>query len=253
MLRPTTLNQVLRAIDQSGYFKSEDFSVTTTDTDYESKLRLHFLYDERYFLEATIPIKKSALDNTGFVAALQSKRFAFCISGTTSPGEMSTQEPFECENIDGLQKVVLQWIERLKSEFRMAPIFRELDLQKEKLDQMMAKVECVPDEYFSRQEADALRQRLDDLESRLTEGLNQRKQDKDEVQNQVNAIHSDIEMLKDALNNLKKPGGAKIFTIRLFKWASVPENREMLSSGAHLAKDLILEAGKHLPQIPPSH
>jgi hypothetical protein len=248
MLLTTTLNKIRQVIDQSNYFKSGDFLITTNDNDYESKLRLELAYEGKYFLEARIPIKKSPLDNTGFDAVLRPARFVFSISGETSPGDMSTREPFECENADGLQKIISQWLARVRTQLQMAPAIREVDLQREKLEQMAAEMESFPDEYFSKQEADALRQRLDDLESRLTDNLNQKAQDKDKAQKEMSAIHSDIEMLKEALDSLKKPGWVKALTVRLLMWGSVPENRELLNSGAHIAKDLILEAGKHLPQ-----
>jgi antirestriction protein ArdC len=127
----------------------------------------------------------------------------------------------------------------------MAPIVRQVEEQERLLDDLMQQVQGLPDEYFSKDEAQDLVRRLEELEHRLSDNLAANINDKAQLNSQIQAIVSDIQMLKDNIGSLKKPGWAKALMVRAAEWIKVPANRQLLRSGAEVAKELLLEAGKH--------
>jgi phosphoglycerate-specific signal transduction histidine kinase len=109
----------------------------------------------------------------------------------------------------------------------------------------MVEMSALPEEYFSKEEAEQLQERLTDLEKRLTENLSQNVKDNKELSAKIESVRSDIQMLKDNVQNLTKPKLMTALLARTFDWLKDPVNRKLITSGAQVAKDILLESGHH--------
>jgi hypothetical protein len=116
--------------------------------------------------------------------------------------------------------------------------------QEEQIAALRADLGDAPEGYFSVDEAAALRQRLEDLERRLTENLTQHVKDKSDLATRLAAVSADITMLKETMEAVPKSGWVNAVCSRAFGWLTDPINRKLITSGAQVAKDLLIEAHK---------
>jgi len=61
---------------------------------------------------------------------------------------------------------------------------------------------------------------------------------------ETDALHADVVLLKQTVESLKKKGWAGSLLVRMKKWSSNPENRDLLKTGASVARTLLLGDGK---------
>ena len=106
----------------------------------------------------------------------------------------------------------------------------------------------IPTDYFSRQEAEHLRNRLDELEARLKQNLQDTIEDQTEMQTRIDELANEMSVLKENVDVLNKRGWAKALVTRTFEWAKDPANRKLLNSGAEVAKELLLPGDINLPK-----
>jgi len=239
LLRPYTLSEIHRAITASGYFKPADFLIEGKDLDGGTDLRIQYRYDPSHFLAVMVPLKKDQ-ELYGNLNTL-----AYWVRGRVSPGELNAEEPVTFNGLEGLKRGISDWLIRVRSEIQSGPFMRQVVEQEQQLADLLRRVEQMPDDYFSNAEAGDLRGRLDKLEFRLSENLTENTQDQEELSAKLKDLALDIQMLKDGLGHLKKTNWAKALTIRAFEWIKDPINRRLIGSGAEIAKELLLGAGKH--------
>ena len=152
------------------------------------------------------------------------------------------KNPVTFKGLDGLKKGIEQWLERIRTEMQSHPIVRQLHQQEEQLAALKEEFANVPDEFFSQDEAAALRIRLDELEQRMAANLKQSIGDKDTLTERITSISADIQMLKDNVETLSKPHWRNALASRLFGWLQDPNNQKLLVSGVDVARNL-LEGG----------
>ena len=242
MLRPRTLAEIQHVIAESGYFKVADFSLTSTDSPEGTRLKIEYQYDPVYVFDVVVPSEKTT--GKSVLVWLDGGSY-FSVVGHASPGELSAVEPVGFKGLDGLREGIAEWLKRLRTELQTEPVIRQFAEQEQALADLLQQVQDLPDVYFSKEEAQDLVRRLEELERQLAENLSQNVADKNELASRVAAIHADIEMLKQNVGNIKKPGWARALVIRAAEWAKDPLNRQLLRNGAEVARDLLLEAQKH--------
>lgn len=234
MLRNRTLVQLNEIFQNSKYFRWDDFKLQTSDTNSGSLLTIKYLYDPAFCLTVRVPTEKTAFGNS------QSQ---FVINGEVCPGELNRKEPVSFMGLEGLRAGLESWLNRIRGENESGPVIRQMREQEEQIAALRGELASVPDEFFSREEAADLKTRLDDLERRLIENLKKNTKDKNEVADRISQISADIQMLKDTMNAVPKSSWAGAVCSRAFGWLKDPVNRQLITSGAQVATELLLDAG----------
>jgi hypothetical protein len=156
---------------------------------------------------------------------------------------MTIDESYEVSGRGQLVRAVELWRRRLEAELRSAPSERAVRDQEEQIAEFVGEFAAMPDEFFTRDEAEVFRQRLEDFETRFAEHIRANTTDGEELKKRLSQIEQDVSALNDGLSSLTKRGWAGSLANRVFGWLRDPMNRKLLSSGAAVAKELLLEAG----------
>jgi hypothetical protein len=231
MLSTRTIRELHEALRQSDYFRSGDFHMVTTGGERGTILLFEYRYDPTMMLKVVVPAEKNGDD-------------IFLMSGEVCPGEVSAVEPVHFGGLDALKRGVVDWLGRVKGEILAEPVLRQIMEQEERLAQFRFQLTALPDEYFSMEEAGQLRQRLDDLERRLSENLKANVADRSDLSARLKEVAADVRMLKDSAGSLTKPGWVGALGTRTFNWLRDPVNRKLMVSGADVAKELLAGVGQ---------
>lgn len=236
MLRTQLVREIHEQLDKGPYFSSSDFTVTSSgEKDGTGLLEVRYRFDDAFFLKARIPPKATARASYGD---------SYDISCTFSPGGLTTVETAKLSNKTELLATIASWLGSLRSEIVAAPGIREVTNAARDLETLLAQVDDLPDEYFTREEANELKKRLDELESQLKANIERSTEDRKAAKVETDALHADVVLLKQTVESLKKKGWAGSLLVRMKKWSSNPENRDLLKTGASVARTLLLGDGK---------
>jgi hypothetical protein len=231
MIRQHYLTQVNRLIVEHKRFKESDFRVLIKDVETKYILEITYSYEPEYQFIASMYLSGDVVQ--GEVE----------ITVTASPGEIFKREKTENVRPNQLNSHIKAWLTRLINELVSVPIQRQIEEQQREIENILGQLDDVPKEYFSRQEAEDLRFRLEEMEARLTSNLQETVTNQAELKTRVKAISDDMAILKENINVLNKRGWAKSLVTRTFEWVKDPANRKVLKAGAEVAKELLLEAG----------
>jgi archaellum component FlaC len=123
------------------------------------------------------------------------------------------------------------------------PILREVNEQKEKLDNFINQfsLEQIPngDDHFSQSEADDIKERLKALEQQLTKELKNAIDDKKQLAAELSELKKEFNTLKQIIPNLTKKGWFKSAMSKLYIWGSKKQNQKLLQATANYGKALI--------------
>ena len=108
----------------------------------------------------------------------------------------------------------------------------------------------LPNEYFTREEAEKLKAKLADLEAALTDNQRKNNEDKAQMENAISSIHLDIQVLTENVGGLTKQGWFKSYLARALNWTKDPSNRKLLKDGGSPAVGLLKEAGEFFKDPP---
>jgi ABC-type phosphate transport system auxiliary subunit len=126
------------------------------------------------------------------------------------------------------------------------PFHRELAEQRTIIEEIEEQVASFPDQYFTKEESERIKQRLNELESQLRENIEKHTRDQDEAKRQISELKRDFEILRQTLDALNKKGWAGTLLVRVARWVKNPQNLQLLKSGAEVAKAFLTD-GTHQP------
>jgi len=228
MIRPRLLQDLRAAIDKSNYFVADDFHIDTEDTkDASSILTVRCRCNDSYYLVAIVPLSAS---NGAW----------FDISMTVKPGSIADTEVLAVGAWDDVVRSTQSWLARIHEELQAVPVARRLVAEAEELEDLLRKYAALPDEYFTTSEASEMEERLEQIQARMEENLQTQVGDPDLLKPKIAGIRQDVYTLKETLHSLKKHRWAGALLVRVCGWMREAENREVLRSGADVAKTLLL-------------
>jgi|SRR5271157_9799 len=236
MLRGELLNETKKALTRNPRFRVEDFVIDKESAETQNRLLITCRFDPKFMFRAEISNKAESYGSG----------LKYEIVGVVCLGEFTVNEEVAFSSKSQLLTGISSWVDRIDSELRAIPVFCRVEERTRELQDILKKYEDLPDEYLSQEEAEKLRQKLDELERQLTETLERSITDKKELNAKLNALHIDMETLKQNIGSLKKRGWVSSLGVRAANWTKDPENRELLKSGSEVAK-LLLEASKNYP------
>lgn len=249
MIRAKISKIVSTQLDSNQYFKFNDFQISIGDLKYNGvSLKVTYEYDPQYFIEINVPSEKSDLSRkettSNIVGQSTTKTIQYLeyqIEGKMCPGQLSYLEAFKYEGVTGISQAIWTWLDNLWEDITITPENRIFMAQRDEIEKIKEKVNGLPDEYFSAEEGNELRNRLEKLESQLTEKLSVDNPDKAEADKQVEKLHQEIEILKQTIHSLKKSGWFKSFVTKTMTWLADPSNQKLLKSGKELITNMLPE------------
>lgn len=240
MIRQELAQEIEKAINKTGYFNINDFSIETkpVGTAYV-KLVLKYNYDDKYKIELNIPNTKSVDKSSGYDS------FNYGITGNMCPGELAfNEEIFFRGGSKELVESIINWLEYLRSDLFATPANRLINEQKEELSKFEEKLSKIPDDYMTKQEIQDYLTRLDELESTFKEHLQKQIDNETELNQQIKSLQKEIEMLKNNAKTLKRRAFIRSVLSKIISWSANPTNQKLLKTGAQAIKPLLPEAVK---------
>lgn len=233
MLREHLKNEIIQVIEKSTGFNANDFNITAQKRGNTGvELELRYRYEQNFFLKVVIPNEKTTVREG-------STNTNYFIQGSMCPGEMSYIENVSFWGKDALLTQIKSWLTYLKSDLISAPINRILVQQKQEIERLEKAIKNFPDEYFSIDEAEEYKEKLDSLEELFVEHLKNQVEDENKLKEQIEKINNDIDMLKQTILSLKKQGWVSAFIVKITTWMSNPDNKKLVKAGSTIIKGLL--------------
>jgi ABC-type phosphate transport system auxiliary subunit len=158
-----------------------------------------------------------------------------------APGEINNFETFTVKDKAEFLDAIKIWVSILASELEGIPERRELEEQRAKLEDLLKSTSEMADTFFSKEEADSMMVRLQDLEEQMKRQLEEAAKSKEEADIKIKVLREEFEVLKASLGYMTKKNWAKSAMVKVFEWMKDPTNRKLLKSGADAARILLGE------------
>lgn len=233
MLRTKFINDVRTALQSTVLFSENDFRIEVErfieagERRPIPRMTITFLYDSSFEYEAKF------VSGSGFEVRTRQL-----------PGHYRMSESYSYKGEETFLDSITKWTVRVYEELKSRPLHRLQVEQQKKLDELFEQIESISDDYFSAEEGNQLRERLDQLEEQLANTILARTESEEQQEHELAQLRQEIATLKNTVEALNKSNWVKSLMVRAFGWLKDPENRKVLKSGAELAKDLLLEAGE---------
>ena len=220
MVRAAFVQDLVRRIASQG-FDEHDFTFDSSEDEYGHALVITYRYEPEYRLTAHFTPPRDV------------------VTGGMAPGRVTSSEPFEVKNASEFGYLVGEWAKRVGEELRAAPFARELQEQRRRIDELLAEFDDLPDEYFTREEAEDLRARLQQLEQQLAEHISASAAFDKNVDERLEELHEEFDDLRTNVDRLRKKGWLASFAKRVYRWGKDPANRALLKDGVEVTRKLL--------------
>jgi|GEM_PF-1160501 len=234
MIRDKFQKDILITLDKHNRFESSDFKIEPIKESRNSftTLTIKFTVEPKYKIIFKIPTSLT-IDKDGYSNPY------YALSGSVCPGPFSFEETFEFKNTEGIFERITSWLNCIWEELSANPIVKKIEIQQQQIDEIFLNFDSIKDEYFTEQEANDLRSRLDSLEETLKSQIEKNNEDKKVFEEDVSKLHNDIDTLKLTVQSFKKKGWLKTFTTKLHKWTKDSDNRKMLMGGYEIIREFL--------------
>ncbi len=243
MIRTSFLSDINGTISESKYFNINDFSIETAKINEKSEylLKITYRFSAKYYLFAWIPNQKSK-DKDGYSDD-------FKVQLRTAPGEISEIEEKRASGKAALLGEIKFWVNRIEEDLKTVPLSRLILENKESLENLIEQFENMDDSYFTVEESEKFKLRLDELEERLANNIRENISDKKEQDAKISELENEINTLKQKIDSHSKKAWAGVFVSKSLDWLKNPLNRKILISGAEVAQSILsdgLEKGEQI-------
>jgi hypothetical protein len=234
MLKAALLKEICDALDSHRNFYANDFAVSSTDQPRATQILVKYLYLQDFSLELVIPTSKTT------VKTAYGEEADFVITAVAKPGSLNSRENCSYVGRTGMLEGIRNWLEDLAMELAALPQQRRIQNERESVDRLAKEFGgFAEEEFFSKSEAAKLQARLDELENQFKQRIEAMGLEKKELKEQLSALHLDFDMLRGTVETLQKKGWLRSFLVRASRWASDPENRELLAAGKSIVENLL--------------
>ncbi len=235
MIRGKLRKGIKDIIDSHPKFDYLDFEITAHENKNGNQLFIRFIPNPNFYISFFI---FNALKSFSFQSVTYDIPCEMC------PGELSYVEKINFDDKDLIITKIKKWLDNMWEEITSEPyvkfIEHEHEVLKSKIDSFMQNVkESVDENYFSNEEAVALREKLDEMEVRLKDYIEQSSQDKEVLEREISNLHRDISVLKDTIQAFNKKGWIKSFASKATKWANTTEVIKLSTEAISLIKAFI--------------
>ncbi len=217
IIRDNVKNKIYHTLNFD-FFRYEDFNIEIADNKdgFVDECVLTIAYDKYYF-QIIFDSSKCRI--------------------TFSPGDIYVDGSDEIK-IDVFMKryedYIHEWLIRVKEDI-LNPVekrFIDSEINKFKVE-MEHKLEEVDDSYFTKEEGNELKERLEQLENSILEQNSQ-----EELQTEILKMKEEIEFLKETINTLSKKKWLRNALIKIWAWGQKDENRKLIETSVETIKSI---------------
>jgi hypothetical protein len=155
------------------------------------------------------------------------------------PGTVWANVTMDADDGYDVTGAIREWLYSILELLSLSPVERRIEEQRIKIEEILTSMKEFPNEYFSAEEAEDLKSKLDALEATLTESIRKNATDQKEMQAQLDKLRTEMETLKLTLGSLKKPKWYQSLGTRIGLWMSDPKNQQALLQGAVTLKKML--------------
>lgn len=254
-IRPAILNKITHTLNSTlAHVGSHDFTIEskngqfTVTYNYKSGVFFRCYFDDKLaeYTEKVEYKSGSAAMIVSGAMEIKTKEVTkqnFNIHGTMSPGGLAQEEQFEFYGVAELQKKLGNWINYIWEDLSAEPIIRTVNNYQQQLQEFLEKynLEEIPngENFFSKEEAEQINQKLNALEESLKTKLDEVTQDKKQLAKELEELKKEFEGFRKTVPNLDKKNWFKAFLTKLFVWGSKKENQQLLQAAAACGKTLL--------------
>lgn len=212
-LRNSLVSKIWAAIEKSP-FTAADFNVYFDDDRNQALLLIEFRYDSNFYFKVYENHDGEEILNV-------------------SPGKYKREEVSHLSSLSKIPEEINSWTRNIRDELRATiPVYTELDLIREKIERHVAEHIENPETPFSKEEADKLKEKLDEVMTRFQE-LQQRS---NITEQELKRLNREIDSIKSNLNAY--PRGVWYKTAANKIWATISkittsqESRQIMAQAA---------------------
>lgn len=246
MIRPKIKEMILSTLGK-GYFEVQDFDIQylpqKKDLSSRVEIKIQYQYDPQYFIQLSLPYEKSSTTRQeNFLSAIRNvEHKVYKIQAIMCPGELMNQEKTEYEGVEGLAQAIAFWQKNLWQDLMAAPQMRLLNQHSEEIERLKNQIQDTPNEYFTVEEGERLKIRLDQVKEQITSHYNTQEKEIKEIKEQLNQLHQEFETLKKMIYSLDKGKWYKSAFTKLMNWSSKKENQERLIKAGWKVGEYLLD------------
>ncbi len=251
MIRNKTLQEIRLLVEKHKRFTVTDFKFETKG----DKLDIKYEYEDKFYFTISIPNETTTINQetkeTHLIRTVtkDSSYQDYHFKGHCSPGKLSMTEYLDFYTEGQLYKSISNWLDNLWDELLAIPISRQIEEQEKFINEIQERLKDLPDSYFDLAEMQDLISKIDSLEKKFQEKLENEVHDKNELKRKIEELHNEFETLKATLGSVKKKGWFKSFATKTITWLTKEENRKFLKDAKDYIQPLLPESVKHL--MPP--
>lgn len=228
-------NSILLRLENNGCFDPSDFNISEGNM---GRVIIKYAYSESEYAFGFIPpSKQEKVTNTDRYSKDETVlRYVF--KGDMTPGVYTDKEYFEEYSFESVLNRIDKWCSYLKRELfsvhelrkfeELEKMFEEINI---KIDQ---KTEEIEDKYMTKEEAEYVFAKLDELEKSMTLQLEKEIEDKKKLQEEFNNLKVEFTKLKESTKYMKKKSWVKKCLKKLVEWYKNPDKRVLLTNGIKL-------------------
>lgn len=210
LIRDFIKNRIFGALNYD-VFRYEDFDIVEND-DYNGFIQIK--YSDYYFR--------------------MEFGYEYC-EITISPGDVFTEETIKLKLIVFEKKILFHlhnWLNVIKIDM-LNPLERRFvdNSIQEFREEMDSKLKEMEDEYFTKDEGDNLREKLEHIEEMILD-----MDSKEELQTEISKMKDEIQFLKATIDTLTKKKWLKNALVKMWSWGQKDENRKLIESGVEAVK-----------------
>ena len=216
MIRSYIKNKIFNSLNYD-VFRFEDFVINESNSSTSTTMRIiynSFFYNIRFTQDAE---SCEIYYNPGFVLSEES--------------DTITMKYIERSIEDSIH----DWLRRTKKEM-LNPVqerYINMEIQdfRKELD---AKLNEIEDTFFTKEESEKLKERLDILEQMISD----EKLKNADMQSEVNKMRSEIEFLRNTVDKMERKKWIKNAFLKIWAWGKDPENQKLIEAGVNTIKTI---------------
>ena len=248
-LRPNILNEINKTLNNTRtHINALDFTLTQLD----GKLTIKYNFKEGTYIEFNYTNKeqdyvvskeKSRTTNIMNSTTIEHTERDYIINGAMAPGKLTNQEDFTIYGINTIARQTESWIINLWEDISADPIVRSINQQYKEMDDFLKQFHFdnieKGNEYYTKEETEDIKQKLESIQEQFAQELKESIQDKEQLKVELRELKKEFETFKQTIPNLTRKNWAKATISKLFIWGSKKENQRLIKAATNYGKLLV--------------
>lgn len=227
-MRPSIYRKIADKLNSGEMVSSSDFSITGTvmsgDKAGSCKVIIRYLYDDRWDFRFELPLQPN-IDP-------EKHTFAF----HCSPGALADNMSLSHPGFSHLLGQVAQWAGRVSEDLVAAPVEREVLRNRQRIEEIEARIEGDPEAYFDDEELQKVRDDLDKLSDRLQKEIRARIKDQNDADAKVAELEKMFESFKARSESMKRKNFFAMAVNKTWTFMSGKQLRGFLKNSGEILK-----------------